>query len=124
MFSFFVFFFYYVSNEKTIKEIEAEAVLNEMTNDEILFLDVRNVDELPKLNFKNGIQIPLMNLENEMDKLNPNQTIYIYCQSGIRSKMAVEQLQKKNFKNIKSISGGALALNQLLKKESLSNSKI
>ena len=111
----------YVSNEKTIKEIEAEAVLNEMTNDEILFLDVRNVDELPKLNFKNGIQIPLMNLENEMDKLNPNQTIYIYCQSGIRSKMAVEQLQKKNFKNIKSISGGALALNQLLKKESLSN---
>ena len=111
----------YVSNEKTIKEIEAEAVLNEMTNDEILFLDVRNVDELPKINFKNGIQIPLMNLENEMDKLNSNQTIYVYCQSGIRSKIALEQLQKKNFKNIKSISGGALALNQLLKKESLSN---
>jgi len=111
----------YVSIENNGEEIAAEAVINEMTNDEILFLDVRNVDELPKINFKNGIQIPLMNLENEMDKLNSNQTIYVYCQSGIRSKIALEQLQKKNFKNIKSISGGALALNQLLKKESLSN---
>lgn len=101
--------------------IDAATVLNEMYSDEILFLDVRNLDELPKINFKNGIQIPLVNLESEMDKLNPNQAIYVYCQSGIRSKMAVEMLQKKNFKNIKSISGGALALNQLLKKESLSN---
>ena len=110
----------YVSIENNGEEIAAEAVINEMINDEILFLDVRNVDELPKINFKNGIQIPLMNLENEMYKLNSNQTIYVYCQSGIRSKIALEQLQKKNFKNIKSISGGALALNQLLKKESLS----
>lgn len=109
----------YISIENTVEEIAAEAVLNEITNDEILFLDVRNVNELPKINFKNGIQIPLMNLENEMDKLNSNQTIYVYCQSGIRSKIALEQLQKKNFKKIKSISGGALALNQLLKKENI-----
>ena len=58
-----------------------------------------------------------MNLESEIDKLDLNQVIYIFCQSGIRSKMAVELLQKKNFKNVKSISGGALVMSQLLKKE-------
>lgn len=110
----------YKTVENVSDEIDAETVLNEMDSDEVMFLDVRNLDELPKINFKNAIQIPLMNLENEIDKLNLNQTIYVYCQSGIRSKIAFEQLKKKNFKNIKSITGGALALSQLLKKESLS----
>ncbi|MNK92467.1 putative adenylyltransferase/sulfurtransferase MoeZ [compost metagenome] len=105
--------------ENQVEEIAAEVILNEIDNDEVLFLDVRNEEELPKLNFKNRIQIPLMKLENQIEKLNPNQTIYIYCQSGIRSKIAAELLQKKNFTNVKSIAGGALALSQLLKEEKI-----
>jgi molybdopterin/thiamine biosynthesis adenylyltransferase/rhodanese-related sulfurtransferase len=105
------------STDNQVEEILAKDVLAKKDTDEVLFLDVRNEDELPKINFNNGIQIPLMNLENEIEKLNPNQTIYVYCQSGIRSKMAVELLQKNQFKNVKSIAGGALALNELLKKE-------
>jgi molybdopterin/thiamine biosynthesis adenylyltransferase/rhodanese-related sulfurtransferase len=107
----------YKTIENPRNEIDAEAVLNEKDSEEILFLDVRNADEFPKINFKSGIQIPLMNLEKELEKLNPNQTIYVYCQSGIRSKMAVELLQKYQFKNVKSVVGGALALKQLLTKE-------
>jgi len=107
----------YKVTENQIEEIAAEVILNEIDNDEVLFLDVRNEDELPKLNFKNGIQIPLMKLENEIENLNPNQTIYVYCQSGIRSKIAVELLQKKNFKSLKSIGGGALALSQIVKEK-------
>jgi molybdopterin/thiamine biosynthesis adenylyltransferase/rhodanese-related sulfurtransferase len=101
----------YKESENQVDEITAEVVLHQMDSEEILFLDVRNEEELPKINFKNSIQIPLLNLENEMEKLNPNQTIYVYCQSGIRSKIAVELLQKKNFRNVKSISGGVLKLN-------------
>ena len=107
----------YKATENQIEEILATAILDEIDNDEVLFLDVRNEEELPKMNFKNGIQIPLLNLESEIKKLNPNQTIYVYCQSGIRSKIAVEILQKKNFKNVRSIAGGALALRQLLKEK-------
>ena len=58
-----------------------------------------------------------MNLENEIEKLNKNQTIYVFCQSGIRSKIAAELLQKHQFKNVKSIVGGALVLKQLLKRK-------
>ena len=106
--------------ENQVEEISVSAILNEIDNHEVLFLDVRNDDEVPKMNFKNGIQIPLMNLENEIKKLDKNQTIYVYCQSGIRSKIAVELLQKKEFKNVKSIAGGVLAMKQLLKEEKLS----
>lgn len=104
-------------NKAEVEEISFESVLDEINNDKVLFLDVRNEDELPKINFRNNIQIPLLNLENEIEKLDKNQTIYIFCQSGIRSKIAGELLQKHQFKNIKSIAGGVLAMKDLLKEE-------
>jgi len=107
----------YKEVENEVEEISTLRILNEIDNPEVLFLDVRNEDEVPKINFKNGIQIPLMNLENEFKKLNPNQTIYVFCQSGIRSKIAAELLQKRNFKDVRSIAGGALAMKQLLKEK-------
>lgn len=97
-----------------IEEVNFESVLEELNNDEFLFLDVRNEEELPKLNLKNQILIPLVNLENELKKLDKSQTIYVFCQSGIRSKIAADLLQKHQFKNVKSIAGGALAMKQLL----------
>lgn len=107
----------YDTIENQIEEVLAEDILSKIDSDEVLLLDVRNYDEEPKISFKNGIQVPLMNLENEIEKLNPGQEIYIFCQSGIRSKMAVELLKKHQFKNIKSIAGGALAMKQLLKEK-------
>lgn len=104
----------YNNIENEIEEVLAEDILSKIDFNEVLLLDVRNHDEEPKISFKNGIQIPLMNLENEIEKLNPGQEIYIFCQSGIRSKMAVELLKKHQFKNIKSIAGGALAMKRLL----------
>lgn len=101
-------------NKWEVEEVSFESVLDEINQDEVLFLDVRNIDESPKITLQNQFQISLMHLEKEIEKLNKNQTIYIFCQSGIRSKIAVELLQKHQFKNIKSIAGGALAMKQLL----------
>lgn len=109
----------YNSSKNEIEEIKFELIFDEIENDEVLFLDVRNEDELPKINLKNSLQIPLVNLENEIKKLNSNQTIYVFCQSGIRSKIAVELLQKHQFKNIKSIAGGALAMKESLREKSI-----
>ncbi|SEN97106.1 adenylyltransferase and sulfurtransferase [Flavobacterium sp. CF108] len=101
-------------NKSEVEEVNFESILDEINNDAVLFLDVRNEEELPKISLKNQIQIPLQYLENEIEKLDKNQTIYIFCQSGIRSKIAAELLQKHQFKNIKSIAGGVLAMKQLL----------
>lgn len=110
----------YISHENQIQEINFDVILDEIENDEVLFLDVRNRDESPKISLKNQIQIPLMHLESEIEKLNKNQIIYIFCQSGIRSKIATELLQKHQFKNVKSIFGGALAMKQLLEEKTIS----
>lgn len=104
-------------NKSEVAEISFDSVLEEINNDSVLFLDVRNTDELPKISLKNLVQIPLLLLENEIEKLDKNQMIYIFCQSGIRSKMALELLQKHQFKNVKSIAGGVLAMKKLLKEE-------
>ncbi|MCV9926041.1 HesA/MoeB/ThiF family protein [Flavobacterium sp. LS1R49] len=104
----------YKTIENQVEEIAAETILDKIDTDGVLFLDIRNSDEFPKMNFKNGIQIPLLNLESEIEKLDKNQTIYVFCQSGIRSKTAMELLNKHQFKNVKSIIGGALVLNQLM----------
>ncbi|MEO6175079.1 MAG: HesA/MoeB/ThiF family protein [Flavobacterium circumlabens] len=107
----------YNGSEKEHHEIEAETVLSQIDAEDVLFLDVRNNDELPKIILKNSIQIPLIQLEKEIENLDRDKTIYIFCQSGIRSKVAVEILLKNKFKKVKSINGGALVLNQLLKDE-------
>jgi len=109
----------YNSAENQIEEIKFELLLGEIENDAVLFIDVRNEEESPKIKLKNSIQIPLMHLENEIEKLDKKQTIYIFCQSGIRSKIAVELLQKNQFQNVKSIAGGALAMEQLIKEEKI-----
>ncbi|WP_431242352.1 molybdopterin-synthase adenylyltransferase MoeB [Flavobacterium sp. P21] len=101
-------------NKCVIEEVSFESVLEEINDENVLFLDVRNIDESPKISLQNQIQIPLINLESEIEKLDKNQKIYVFCQSGIRSKIAFELLQKQQFKDVKSIAGGALAMKQLL----------
>ncbi|SHH05888.1 HesA/MoeB/ThiF family protein [Flavobacterium defluvii] len=104
-------------NKSEVEEISFQSILDEINNEKVLFLDVRNEDELPKMSLKNQIQIPLPHLENEIKKLDKNQTIYIFCQSGIRSKIAAELFHKHQFKNVKSVAGGALAMKQLLEEK-------
>jgi len=106
----------YDKAENQVEEISFGLVFDQINNAEVLFLDVRNEDELPKINFKNSIQIPLINLENEIEMLQQNQIVYVFCQSGVRSKIAAGLLQKHHFKNVKSIAGGISEMKQLQEK--------
>jgi molybdopterin/thiamine biosynthesis adenylyltransferase/rhodanese-related sulfurtransferase len=96
-----------------IEEISALEALELANSPEVVFLDVRNIGETPKINFHNSTQIPLDSLENQLHQLETNQNIVVYCQSGMRSKKAVEILMKHNFKNVKSISGGVIAIEKI-----------
>ena len=100
--------------ENTVFEILASEALEQINTENVIFLDVRNLDEYPKIAFENTLQIPLDKLEKEWHQLDFNATIFVFCQSGIRSKIAVEILRNKNFKNAKSIIGGAKALDNLV----------
>jgi sulfur-carrier protein adenylyltransferase/sulfurtransferase len=96
----------YALDPTPILEIEADEALKQIDNQEFMFLDVRNLDESPKMSFTNSIQIPLGDLENSLHLLDSDVAIFVFCQSGIRSKTAVDILNRNNFKNVKSIVGG------------------
>ncbi len=109
----------YAAIENTAIEIDAALALEQIKNSEVLFLDVRNFEEYPKIVFKNSIQIPLNNLKKELHQLDNTKEIFVFCQSGIRSKTATEILVKNGFKKVKNIIGGAILLDELLNKKNI-----
>ena len=81
------------------------------------FIDVRELEEGPTIELVNCIQIPLNELENSWQRIDLAKNKILFCQTGIRSKTAVEILQKNNQINCYSLKGGALAIVQHLKLE-------
>ncbi len=97
----------------TTKSIEIE--VEKAVERKCTFIDVRELHETPRLHLENSIQIPLSSLTHSLNQFNKHDEILIYCQSGIRSLQAVKIMKEQQFKNVKSIQGGALALQKLVK---------
>lgn len=80
----------------------------------IQIVDVRETHELPKIDGLQVTFIPLSNLENNIDKIQPNKEKMIFCQSGVRSQQAVSTLKKIGITNCYSIKEGALEINNFI----------
>jgi len=72
----------------------------------IKVIDVREPDEYQIAHIHGVPLIPLGTLPQRFTELDPNQTIYIHCKSGIRSLKAVSFLKEQGFKYVKSVMGG------------------
>jgi len=85
-------------NAKIILKNDKEAVL----------LDVRSPQEYKEGHLENSINIPLYDISKNIDNVisNKETTIIVYCQSGNRSKKAIEMLSKKEYKKLYNIIGG------------------
>lgn len=110
---------------KTIEELETfdyELFCNLHKNDEInsisdleffldqkesILVDVREVDEQPKISLFEVIEIPLSSLKENLEKLKSYDNLCFICATGIRSKKALNMV-KKQFpeKEIKHFSSG------------------
>ncbi|CAN5740288.1 rhodanese-like domain-containing protein [soil metagenome] len=94
--------------KKTVEQIPVEKV-KEILSDEIQFVDVRRVAEHASGHAPQTINIPLNNLPNEIDKLNPDKPTYVICQSGYRSSLGTSILENAGFKEIFNVTGGTKA---------------
>jgi molybdopterin/thiamine biosynthesis adenylyltransferase/rhodanese-related sulfurtransferase len=63
----------------------------------IVVIDVRELDETPEFKGENVIWIPLSELEEYSKKLDKNQEIVLFCQTGQRSLAAMNYLTKSGF---------------------------
>lgn len=78
------------------------------SNNECILLDVRSEQEYKEEHLQGSINIPLYDINEEIERIIPNKNnpIITYCQSGARSKKAVSILQKKGYKELYNIEGG------------------
>ncbi len=90
--------------EKNITFLEALNLNN------TLFIDIREPSKTPEIDQISHLQIPMSELENRISELNKNKNIILFCQSGIRSKKAIEILKKHQINNCYSLKEGALAI--------------
>jgi adenylyltransferase/sulfurtransferase len=93
-----------------IKQLTWSEAMRKMNSD-VAFVDVREPGEMPPLECTGLIKIPLSNLSAQLDRLEESEEVLFFCQSGIRSQQAAQQLQQTYpDKKIYSIRGGINAL--------------
>ena len=103
-----------LNSKKTKENLSPEAFLEKCNQLGIVVIDVRESEEMPEFKGKNVIQIPLSELEEFSKKLNKNQEIVLFCQTGQRSQAALNYLKKSGFVGVFHLGKGIESLkNQL-----------
>jgi molybdopterin/thiamine biosynthesis adenylyltransferase/rhodanese-related sulfurtransferase len=93
-----------------IKQLSWPEAMRKMGT-EVAFVDVREPGEMPPLECTGLLKIPLSDLPAQLSLLEDSEEILFFCQSGIRSQKAAQQLQNEfPDKQIYSIKGGINAL--------------
>ena len=91
---------------QTISPTELKAVIN---NSDIQIIDVREPYEFEDNNI-GGINIPLDEVLNSVDKIDTNKKVIFCCQSGKRSSAIIMRLERKfKLENLHSLQGGVTA---------------
>ena len=100
-------------NKKTnsIVNIKAQDFMSLNSKFDINILDVRSQNEYLNGSVNGSLNIPLINLTDNLDKLNCNKRSYIYCKGGYRSMIASSILNLKGINNITNIIGGYDSIN-------------
>lgn len=102
----------FMSNGQSAQKVDVktfETNLNKTEN--ALLLDVRTPQEFEERHLANALNININgdDFEGQIEKLDKNKTVFVYCLSGARSTTAAGILAKKGFKNIYNLEGGILA---------------
>ncbi|HSA84324.1 MAG TPA: rhodanese-like domain-containing protein [Patescibacteria group bacterium] len=98
--------------EKKIPEVTVDEVMRSLdTNESVVLLDVRTPGEYEKGKIAGSINVPVQDIASDVWKVVPEkgQKIYVYCLSGSRSNIAVEEMLKLGYTNVYSVKSGMLA---------------
>jgi len=99
-------------NSEFIKTINASTYKAAIAVKNVQLVDVRTPNEFSRGAIKKAINIDFFNsaaFENAFNKFKKDEPLYIYCQSGMRSKRAANKLSKMGFTDIIDLKGGYMA---------------
>lgn len=96
---------------KSINSSQAERLIK--NNNDLLILDVRRPNEFKESRIINSINIPVEEIEWEVDELQKfkDKPILVYCKVGVRSSVACTFLEEEGFSNLYNLRGGILDFN-------------
>ena len=89
-----------VSNEELQKKLAS--------NEPILVLDVRESAEFAFHHIPGAKSIPLGELDDRLEELNKEQTVYVVCRTGNRSDFAAQKLTKAGFTDVVNVLPGMI----------------
>ena len=79
------------------------------TESEPLLLDVREEWEFDRCKIDGSILIPMSQIPNELDELDPDRVTVVICHHGIRSRHIGIYLEREGFEHVINLSGGVAA---------------
>ncbi len=84
-----------------------EVIRCELTSEDKLYLDVREPFEEPRPDQPNVLNIPVSQLKERHHEIPTESRVYVFCQSGIRSREAIEFLNEAfGFNNLENVEAG------------------
>ena len=97
--------------ETEVPTVSTDAFVQLATVEKLQLIDVRDPEEFAAHHLKSAINIPLTQLEDNLTRIDFESPVYFICQSGVRSKSAVQIAQDFQPKAlVYSIEGGMVAL--------------
>ncbi|MGE0561371.1 MAG: rhodanese-like domain-containing protein [Flavobacteriales bacterium] len=97
-----------VANTEVIVNVDAKTFGELSRSQPGTVLDVRTPEEWAEGTLKDAVKINYQgdNFESEIESLDKNAPVYVYCKRGGRSSSAAEILKEKGFTKIYNLDGG------------------
>lgn len=99
--------------EPQIQELGSKEFGELVLNKDVVLVDVRTPDEFVEGHIPNALNIDVTNsnFQENIDKIERDQPVYIYCRSGGRSGQAMSTMQEMGFTNLIELENGILEWN-------------
>ncbi|MEN1967241.1 sulfurtransferase TusA family protein [Lentibacillus sp. N15] len=95
-----------VNESKHKNNIDLSTLQNNLANESISIIDVREPAEFAFSHIPGAINIPLGELDERMKEIDNTRELYIICRTGNRSDLAAQELTKKGFTGVKNVVPG------------------
>ncbi len=94
--------------------VSADSLKAILAGEHGMLIDVRTPEEFAEGHIPGAVNIDYHNegFSSALDSLDKNKEYEIYCRSGNRSGKALDEMQKKGFKNVYHLEGGILMWNE------------
>lgn len=90
-----------------IRQIDTDKALELHKRGGVIFLDVRDQQEVNLGKIPNAVHVSRGNLETKIEAIVPRDAeVVIYCASGNRSAFAADTMQNMGYMNVCSLAGG------------------